>query len=86
MTKDVKYRYILADCDLSFKEQDIDDARYLWTEGHSLEAIYKVLRKRDWERTYDEVCLLIFDLSRKGLIESRPYGIFDNMQVMGVKK
>lgn len=81
--KEIKCRFILEDCDLTFREKDIKDVKFLWNEGHSLEDIYRVIYKRDWQRTFDEVCLLIFDLSRKGEIESRPYEIFDNTEVMG---
>ncbi|OIJ19196.1 hypothetical protein BKP45_13615 [Anaerobacillus alkalidiazotrophicus] len=62
----------------TFQRKRYED-KFFWNEGHPLVDIYNVLRKRDWERTYDEVCLLIFDLSRKGEIKKRPNGIQDNI-------
>lgn len=70
-----KDRFILADCDLWFKEQEIDDFKLMWNEGRALEDICKFLRKKNWERTYDEVCLLLFELSRSGEVEPRKNGI-----------
>lgn len=75
MRRNDQFRYILEDCDLSFHENDVKDFKYLWNNGHSLEDIHKYLRKRDWERTYDEICLLLFELSRKGEVEKRKHGI-----------
>lgn len=83
MRKKQAFKYILADCDLSFREKDIEDFKFLWNEGHSLETIYKFLRKRDYERTYDEVCLLLFDLSRKGEVAKRKNGIYEEVELIG---
>lgn len=80
MAKPEKYRHILAECDLTFKEKDIEDFKYLWDEGRSLEEIYRYLRKRNWERTYDEVCLLLFDLSRKGEVNPRKTGLLEGIE------
>lgn len=76
MTRQKKFRHILADCDLTFAEKDIQDFIYLWNEGRSLEEIHRYLRKRNCERTYDEICLLLFDLSRTGQVTQREKGIF----------
>ena len=71
-----KHRFILADCDLYFLEKEIEDFKFLWNEGHSLEDIWKFLRKKDWQRTFDEVCLLLFELSRSGEVTQRKNGIW----------
>ena len=42
--------------------------------------IYRYLRKRNWERTYDEVCLLLFDLSRKGEVNPRKTGLLEGIE------
>ncbi|MCT8138621.1 hypothetical protein H1D32_13240 [Anaerobacillus sp. CMMVII] len=69
-------RFILTDCDLTFSEKEIQDFKFLWNEGHTLEDIWKYLRRKDWQRTYDEVCLLLFELSRTGEVEKRKNGIW----------
>ena len=73
----IKNRFILADCDFSFSETEIDNFKFLWNEGRSLEDIFRFLKNKNAQRIYDEVVLLLFELSRNGEVEKRKNGIME---------
>jgi hypothetical protein len=65
----------LEDYDLLFSLSEVLDFMMLWQQGHSLEDIWKYLKKYNKERTYNEISLLLFDLHVNGKIEQRDHGI-----------
>jgi hypothetical protein len=66
----------LEDYDLLFPLKEVTDFIYLWQHGHSLENIWRFLKsKYSKARTFDEISLLLFDLSAKGKVEPRAQGI-----------
>lgn len=69
--------FILEDLDLTFTQDEINMAIFMWTAGWSVEDMAKRLRPRDGIlNAVDEVTLLIMHLRRQNKIKLREGGIF----------
>jgi hypothetical protein len=70
-----RYYYALENFDLRFTEVEIDEFIELWNQGHSLKDIAKFLKKHNKNRTFNEVSLLLFELSANRKVKKRKNGI-----------